>query len=535
MHQNKRHRSPPLEGPFDLVVVGGGINGTAIARDATLRGKSVLLVEKGDISSGTSSATSKMVHGGIRYLEQLRLGLVYESLRERHRLLRLAGHLVRPQSFLLPVYQGDPRPPWMIRLGLFLYDTMTLGKRLGRSTFLPPSETLLRAPELLSTGLLGGGIYHDAVMDDARLCILNAVACAEEGARLGTHATVRNYTELVRYSRSSPIRVHLRDRLNGQEATVLARHMVLALGPWSEPEFLVRSKGVHLVLPRWPAADGLLLTHSRDGRVFFVVPWLDRTIVGTTETPFDTAPDALRVEVDEVRYLLAELRRLFPKLRVESTDVLGTFAGVRPLARSTSRRNRPGSVSRKHRIIDRGDGVLSVVGGKYTTYRAVAEEVVDRLYRGSRCTTHRTPLPGADAGPWEAAQAEFHAEINAHGTEEIERLYRRYGTSLRHVLALGSTQPELAERLGEGVPERKSEVAYTAQHEFVAYPADFLERRTTLRYTADNGRAVYETVEALLDAHAPAHPQDLAAAKARYFDACAWEDSLRDAVAGQEA
>jgi glycerol-3-phosphate dehydrogenase len=535
MQENAPRRSRLLEGPFDLIVVGGGINGTAIARDATLRGKSVLLVEKGDLSGGTSSASSKMVHGGIRYLEQFRLGLVYESLRERHRLLKLAGHLVRPQSFLLPVYQGDPRPPWMIRLGLFLYDLLAAGKRLGRSTFLSPTQALERAPELLPDGLLGGGIYHDAVMNDARLCLLNAVGCAVEGTRLGTHSAVRNYAELIDYSTSSPLHVRIRDGLTGKETVVLGRQMVLALGPWSDPEFLVRSKGVHLVLPPWPTAEGLLLTHSRDGRVFFVIPWLDRTIVGTTETPFDTAPDALRVEPDEVAYLLGELRRLFPKLRIESTDILGTYAGVRPLAKATSRGGQPGSVSRKHRIIDQGNGVFTVVGGKYTTYRAVAEEVVDRLYPGSTCTTHQVPLPGADKGPWEQAKASFHAEIDAHGSVEVERLYHRYGSSLRDVLELARTAPGLGEPLGADVAELRAEVVHAVEKEFVVYPADFLERRTTLRYNQNNGRPVYDAVETLIQERGTADPTQLAAARARYFEACAWEDSLRDTVSGRKA
>jgi glycerol-3-phosphate dehydrogenase len=529
---DKRSARPPLlEGPFDLAVVGGGVNGTAIARDAVLRGKSVLLVEKGDFASGTSSASSKMVHGGIRYLEQLRLGLVYEALRERHLLLRLAPHLVRPQSFIIPVYEGARRGPRAIRLGLFLYDILACGRRLGRSRFLTPAEVLERVPELLSDGLLGGGVYFDAVMDDARLCLASVVAAQEEGRQLGVPVVVRNYTEMLRHEPASPLRLVVRDRLSGEDVVVRAHRLVRALGPWSDPALLARSKGVHLVLPRFPTADGLLLTHAADGRVFFLVPWLGRTVVGTTETPFDRDPEDLRVEPEEVRYLMDEVRRLFPKVSLPEEEILATFAGVRPLARASRLfgRRSLGSASRTHRIARDADGVLTLVGGKYTTYRAVAREVVDRLFPGSTCSTHRTPLPGGEGGPWSEFQKRIEPAAAARGMEEAERLFRRYGARLGDVLRLAERDPALGERLSPAMPELRAEAVHTILHELVVYPADFLARRTALRYGPGGGRDAYDAVEALIREHAPVVPRDLDVARERYFADLAWEDTLRHA------
>jgi len=515
-------RAPVLPGPYDLLVVGGGINGVAIARDAALRGRSVLLVEKGDFGSGTSSASSKMVHGGIRYLEQFRFGLVFEALIERHRLLRLAPHLVRPQSFLIPVYRDMRRGARLIRIGLFLYDTLALGRRLGKSVYLDAAATLARCPRLLPDGLIGGGIYWDGVMDDARLCLVNAIAASEE-SRTGVTTTIRNYTELVELRAGAPARARVRE-----EQSVLAHRVVRALGPWSEPELLVPSKGVHVVLPRLPLSDGLLLTHSRDGRVFFVIPSGESTVVGTTETPTSQPPEALRVESAEVDYLLAELNRLFPGLNVSRASITGTFAGIRPLARRAgrSRAGSAGAVSRTHRIVE-SDGVLTVVGGKYTTYRAIARAVVDRLYPSTRCETARRALPGGEHGDWTRARARFGARIERYGEEEVARLFRRYGARLEHVLALVDRRPELGERLGEGFPELRAEVVHAARSELAVYAADFLRRRTDLRFREGGGVALYDEVDELLRQAGAPLPRNGHRAREQYLEEIAWEDRLR--------
>ena len=526
-------RGPLLPGPFDLAIIGGGINGAGIARDAALRGKSVMLLERGDFGSGTSSRSSKMVHGGIRYLEQLRLGLVYEALRERSILLRIAPHLVKPQSFVLPFYDGALRGARTMKLGLRLYDLLALGKRIGRSVGLDRDEVIARVPGIRTEGLAGGGVYHDGVMDDARLVLANVLACGEiPGAPPGS-VVVRSYAEAASIRPGSPTALLVRDHVTGEESEVLAHRVVRAAGPWTDPSYLVRSKGVHLVLPAFPGQDGLLLTHSKDNRVFFCVPWLGRTVVGTTETPFDGSLDSLRVEGEDAAYLLDEIRRVLPGLAAQGRHILGSFAGVRPLARATGwfRSSSPGAVSRVHRIVEDSSGVVTVFGGKYTTYRAVAKEVVDRLYPASPCSTGRLPLPGGEAGPWSEFRQGAAAEIARLGEAEVLRLFDIYGARLRDVLRLVDTEPDLAAPLSPEHPTTRAEAVYGVLREHVVYPEDFLARRTTLRFTADGGRSAYDAVEAIIRARAPSPPRDLAAARSRYHEEVAREDALREALA----
>jgi glycerol-3-phosphate dehydrogenase len=536
-------RQPVPEGPFDLVVAGGGINGVAIARDAVLRGHSVALFEKGDIGGGTSSSSSKMIHGGIRYLEQLRLGLVQEALQERHLLLRLAPHLVRPQSFIIPLYEGARRGPRWVKLGLFLYDLLALGRRPGKSRFLSPEEVLARVPELRPEGLLGGGLYYDAVVDDARLCLLNAVAAREEAKARSTPFFLRSRVEVVACHYTTPLRVTISDAITGRRQEILTHRLVRALGPWTDPELLVPSKGVHLVLPRFPGADGLLMTHSQDGRAFFLIPWKGLTVVGTTETPFEGSPEGLRVEAAEVEYLFSELRRLFPRIRFTPADLLGVFAGVRPLARErgllarllawrTLGRRGTGSVSRKHCILDDGKGIWTVCGGKLTTYRAVARRVVDRLFGSNRCETDRLPLPGGEEGGWEEHRARRPASAGGDGADEKERerLFQRYGCRYREVLRLQREDPALAAPLGPGYRETRAEVLYCIRNEFVLYPEDFLARRTTLRYSADGGLGAYDAVEEMVRSWGRPLPPDLEAARERYVAERAWEAELRQVL-----
>ena len=527
-----RRTQPLPRGPFDLIVVGGGINGVAIARDAALRGHSVALFEKDDLASGTSSASSKMIHGGIRYLEQGRLGLVYESLRERHILSRLAPHLVRPQSFLLPMYAGGRRSPRWIRLGLWLYDTLSLGRRLGRSEFLGPDAARERAPELLDDGLEGTGVYWDAVMDDARLVVATAQSAAEAAAERSEPFVLRTYCEVIEHHATAPIRVRVRDRLRETEEEVTAHRLVYALGPWTDREQLLPSKGIHLVLPRFPFPDGLLLQHAGDGRVFFVVPWRGQTVVGTTETPFDGNPDDVRASADDVGYLLGEMARLFPSLGLGADDVAGIFAGVRPLARKKSwwpfgNGSRLGAASREHRLIDDGAGVFRVFGGKYTTHRAVAREVVDAALDRSSCETHRVPLAGGESPP-----GVVRSQLDARWADRLDgktldALVSRYGARTEAVLELCLAQADGLEPLGPGV--LRGEVAYSLAHEFCLTADDFLSRRTTLQF---GGEADYDDVERLLEAaDAPASPLRQVVQN-RYDEQRAWTAQLRRPVGG---
>jgi glycerol-3-phosphate dehydrogenase len=540
-------RAPIPEGPFDLAVIGGGINGAGIARDAVLRGLSVCLLEKDDFGSGTSSASSKMLHGGMRYLEQLELGLVFEALRERALQLRLAPHLVRSQTFLIPVYEGARRGPRMVRLGIFLYDLLALGRRLGRGAFLDAAAARARVPGILESGLLGAGLYFDGVMDDARLCLANVLDAAEAAAP--GQLAARNYAEVLTLRETSPLEIEVRDRVRNETRRVLARWAVRAVGPWTDlgplsdgPPLLVPSKGAHLVLPPLEASPahgphGLLLTHAEDGRVFFIIPWREKTLVGTTETPFAGDPGRLRVEPEDVDYLLAAAARLFPGRSFHRRDILGAFAGVRPLARSRFSGAGTGRVSRRHRIVDGGRGVLTVVGGKYTTYRAVARQVLDRIAPGRPCLTHRRPLHGGEAGGWEAYRAGRGGQWCARfGDAQVRTLFSRYGARLEEVLRLIDGDPELGDAIGPGV--LRAEAVHAVLREAACYPADVIARRTDLRYSAGNGREGYAAVEEAIRRHggaAGAIPADLDGAREAFFASLAWEDGLRGLTAAEAA
>ena len=536
-------RRPLPEGPFDLAIVGGGINGAAVARDAVLRGLTVCLLEKGDFASGTSSRSSKMLHGGMRYLENLQFGLVFEALRERTLQLKLAPHLTSAQQFVIPVYEDSRRSARWIRLGIALYDLLALGRRLGKGRFLSSDEVLERAPGLSGLGLLGGGLYFDGVMDDARLCLANFLD-AHEAARHGQLHS-RNYAEVTAVTATSPIGLTVHDRVLDREMRLLANRVVRVVGPWTDEKsgerLLEPSKGVHIVLPAIEASaygpHGLLLTHSRDGRVFFVVPWRGKTLVGTTETPFEGPPETVRVEPGEVEYLLSEFGRTFPELGFTAKDVLGTFAGIRPLARARLGWRRLGSVSRQHRIVDDGHGILTVVGGKYTNYRAVASTVVDHAAPGTpRSDTTCRPLHGGDGGDWERyRRAQASPYLDRFGEALVRHLFSRYGTKLSEVLALVDTDPALGEPLGGrsggrgGGLDIRAEVVHSVRRESVVYPADFLCRRTDLRFSTGNGRDIYDEVERLIRATVgpTGLPPDLEAARAAFFNELEWEDALR--------
>ena len=380
---------------FDAVVVGGGITGLGIARLAARNGLTVAVVERGDLGSGASSASSHMLHGGLRYLEHGDFALVSEALRERAAVSRMAPSLTHPTRFLIPFYRGDRRPPWMVRIGLMAYDAFAGRSSFARHATVRATEALALEPDLAPEGLTGAGLYSDAVMDDARLAVAVALDAASHGAVL------HNYTEAIaaRPAEGGTTDVLARDRLSGSELALRARVVINATGPWgdrtraallgslrpgsSEPAPLLRpSRGVHLVFPRLARAHGILLFARTDGRVFFVIPFGEHSLVGTTEvevvSPLDDA--AARPSVEEIRYLRAELSRVFPK--ASEAPALAVTSGVRPLLAGV------GSVSaatREHRVVDDG-AMLTVVGGKYTTFRVIARDtlaaVVLKLKRG---------------------------------------------------------------------------------------------------------------------------------------------------------
>lgn len=430
-------------GLFDLLVIGGGIVGAGVARDAAMRGLRVALCEQHDFAFGTSSRTSRLLHGGLRYLAQGRLGLVYEASREKCILHRIAPHLAQPLEFVFPTFRRSGWPRWQLAIGVKLYDLLCGGRNLGPSRWLSPDQVRRILPGLRSEGLTGGVAYYDALTQDARLVLDTLRSAHRAGALLA------NYMKVLQTHRTpTHWRVQVEDQLTGQGLEVSARAIVHAAGPWAEllpPSSLRlrRTKGVHLVLDRRrlkirpslpttpgpPALQGTsdpLPSGSSSGgtppgtnesfepspavvlaegsRIVFLIPWGNRLILGTTDTDYTGPNEAVRTEPEDVRYLLEVANRYFPDAKLTDSDILADWAGIRPLIYTG--RGGPSDISRAHLIRSPQPGWIDVAGGKLTTYRHIAEQVLDELSRqwGQRlppCRTAQLPLlESADDARW---------------------------------------------------------------------------------------------------------------------------------------
>jgi glycerol-3-phosphate dehydrogenase len=479
-------------GPFDLLVIGGGIYGAWVALDAARRGMQVALVERRDWAAGTSSASSKLVHGGLRYLENWHFALVRKSLIERQRLLRLAPHQVRPLRFVIPLYAGDRVGRRKLAAGLHLYDLLA-----GRARELPShlslgrDAVLGRVPWLSSDGLLGGFEYGDGVMDDARLVIEVVAAAVAAGA------VAVNHVEAVRLMLAAgEVRgAAVRDVLGGSpgEFDVPARVVVNCAGPWAAgllPEPARRgaqvryNKGIHLLMPSLGSDCALLVMARADGRPYFLIPWYGRTILGTTDTVFRGRPDDVRVEPEEIRYLLGEAGRVLGERRWTQDDVHGSYAGLRTLQERAAAS--PGAIPREWRLLSPLPGLLMPVGGKYTAARADAERIVDRagamMGRRAQGTTALHPLPSApeeEPGAWMARAVR---EGMAAGLDEMvaATAARRFGTRVAAIHRLAAGAPALASRIHRDLPFCLAEVLVAARDEMACTLEDILRRRIPL-------------------------------------------------------
>lgn len=457
---------------FDLLIVGGGINGAAIARDAAGRGRSVLLVEKDDLAAHTSSASSKLIHGGLRYLERYDFRLVRESLREREIMLRTAPHLVHPLRFVLPDPAGG-RPWWMIRLGLFTYDLLAGRGSLPRSRGLGPGDSPGRRP--LKPGFKLAA-YWDAWVDDARLVVLNALDAAERGAEIATR------TELLQARREGERWIA---DLSGARQ-VSARMLVNAAGPWVaqllEDRIGVESrcgvrlvKGSHILVPRLWQGDHAYILQQPDGRFVFALPYGERSLVGTTDVPVARPEDAA-ISTEEVDYLCRAVNLYFVR-QTAPADVVWSYAGIRALFDDGSASAK--DVTRDYRLeLDPGPGprLLSVFGGKITTARALAVEALDALGIGGFKFTVNSPLPGGNItrgfNTWlDELRAWMPADL-------LARLANAYGTRLDRLLDEVDSLEDLGRSFGGGLYER--EVRYLIDTEFAKTADDILWRRTKL-------------------------------------------------------
>lgn len=392
---------------FDLLVIGGGIVGAGVARDAASRGLRTLLLERSDFASGTSSRSSRLLHGGLRYLAQGRIGLVREASVEKMRLSRIAPHLCRPLPFLFPVWRGTGWSLWQLSLGVRIYDLLCGGRNLGRSSTLRPAEVLRLMPGLRREGLRGATRHFDALTNDARL-VIDTLRSAEEAG-----ATVRNYTTFVAGAPSGEgWACDVRDEIGGESVAVHARVVVNAAGAWASrlPRSGIRlrlTKGVHAVVDRHrlPVDEAVVLPEGN--RILFAIPWGERTILGTTDTDYEGDPADVRTEPADVAYILDVVNGAFPGARLEPADVISTWAGVRPLiAPRRKQAGAPSDVSRSHVIRMMEPGWFDVAGGKLTTYRRMAEQAVDRVggFLGGRLPVSATADLPLSQGPFSGVE-----------------------------------------------------------------------------------------------------------------------------------
>ena len=475
---------------FDILILGGGITGAGVALDAALRGFRVALIDKGDFASGTSSVSSKLVHGGLRYLEHGHFPLVYEALHERRLLLHNAPHLVHPLRFIIPFYRGARVPPWKWRAGLTLYDLLAGRSNLERSRPLGAACLQHAFPGLCSKGLRGGAAYFDAQMDDARLCLEVVKTAALHGA------VVANYVEAAAFEQQGGRITGVRalDRVGGGDFSIRARQVLNATGPWVDAicrlagdagsPHLQPTKGVHLIAPGRGLTEAFLLLQPRDGRVFFVIPWLGKTLIGTTDTHFGGQPEALTVTAEDVLYILEGHNHYFSPA-LEQQDILGSFVGLRPLIRA--RPEEPSAISREFQVFASPSGLLSVAGGKYTTYRRMAETITDTIARRHgrrrRAKTRDFPLDGAPAAAWDRFEPAETARLcsgNGLGESAARHLVGRYGRHAQDVAAYIARDRKLADPVIPGEPDLQAEFVYQREHEMAVYPADHLLRRTRL-------------------------------------------------------
>jgi glycerol-3-phosphate dehydrogenase len=506
---------------YDLVIIGGGITGAGIARDAVLRGMKVAMFEKGDFGSGTSSKSSKMIHGGLRYLEHGEIGLVFESVSERRVQTRVAPHLVRPQPFLVPIYRDHKPGLEMMNLGLWIYDSLALFRAPRMHKTFRGARAAELEPEIKHEGLKGVIEYYDCATDDARLVLENVLDARAEGAEC------RNYTQVVRLDRAPDGRVRgvvVRDVFTGAEERVEARAVVLAAGAWTDEAIqrfevpigrplLRRTKGVHVVFPRerLPVARAITLISPTDGRVMFVIPWRGRTVVGTTDTDFEGTADQVYADAADVDYLCAAANDYFPAAKLVPGDVIATWAGLRPLIRGRPDEDES-EVSREHEIFVRDDGMLIIAGGKLTTYRRMAKEVVRAAVKWLRehdtgfknnlqgAGTKQRPLPGAqglEEPTLDAVAKVGHRLMNQYGLdgETATHLCGVYGVRAEIIAKMIDADRSLGVRMNDDCPYLWAEVEFAAEHDMAKTVDDVLSRRVPLLLVGrDQGLDICERV-----------------------------------------
>lgn len=509
---------------FDVIVIGGGITGAAAARDAARRGYRTALVEARDFAEGTSSRSSRLIHGGLRYLEQFEFDLVFEASQERRTLLQIAPHLVRPLEFVFPIYESGRVGKLKLDAGMWLYDALSLFRNIERHQMLDTEEVLAREPGLLSEGLLGGARYFDAQVDDARMVLTTVAGAVAAGAAAANRLEVVEV--LVDYdAEDGPVAtgVTVRDEA-GAEWPIWAPAVLNATGPWADitleragahdPPLLSPTRGSHVHVSRGklPHRSALILESPVDGRIMFVLPWGDLAMIGTTDDFYAGPPEDVVPTAGDVRYLLDSANALFPEADLGIDDVLSAWAGLRPLVVEEGAAE--GEVSREFVIREDPRGLFTIAGGKFTSHRSMAEELIDRTrdylrkvhdvkVRRRRSDTEDVPLPGGDFESLDELCAALRPEAQERGlsVQTADWLAQAHGTRFHRILELIDENPALAAPIVSDRPYIAADAAFAATSEMAVHAEDVLFRRTHVGLeTREFGAACQRVVEVMAEA-----------------------------------
>jgi len=530
---------PELTGePFDVIVVGAGINGVGIAQDAALRGLRVALLEQDDLCSGVSAWSGRLVHGGLRYLEQYDFGLVHESLSERERLFRLAPHLVKPVPLMVPIYKHNRRPGWLVELGMITYDGLSLRKTPPTHRFLTRKRTERRFGGASTDGLSGSVVFYDGQVEAAeRLCVEIAVDARAAGAVISTKMRVDGPL----MQDGVVVGVRATDRLTGEQTEVRAPlvynvagaaidRLMTGEGIPAQPRLNGGTKGSHLIVDKFPGAptDVIYYESRLDGRLVLIIPWAGRYMIGTTDIRFDGDPDDARCDIGEVDYLLGEVNALIPQAKLTLDDVLYTFSGVRPLPYVPDKAE--SSVPRSHVLHDHASsglpGLVTVVGGKLTTYRQLAEDAVDdafkRLGRTAPASpTRKRPFVGAQFVDVPTLKVALQARTGLPDAQ-VKRLVDLYGSRAFQVWQLTEQDPALAKVIHpSGV--LAAELIFAVDDDLARTLTDVFARRVLLAFEPGHGLTSVDASAAVLATHLGWDDSEKAVQIAEYHD---WLDKL---------
>jgi glycerol-3-phosphate dehydrogenase len=495
-----------LSSNWDVIIIGAGINGTGIARDAAMRGLRVLVLEKEDISCATSAWNTRLIHGGLRYLEYFEFYLVRESLAERERLLKNAPHLVKPLPLTIPFYKQNQRGPLIFWMGMVLYDILSFDKSLDHHHIYSKDQVMSKVGELNPEGLSGAAMYYDCQVDyPERLSVENVLSAQQHGAMLINYAKVNRFLLEGNVVKG----VEFTDTLSGKTYTVHGSLVINVGGPWVDEvlkglgkpvkQMIGGTKGSHIVVNSFPGAPkmGIYFEARADKRPMFIIPWTGRLLIGTTDFHYKGDLDRVVMDDDEMEYLINETNIILPQAKITPEKVLYSYSGVRPLPYTGDKK--AGAVTRRHIIHDHApevEGLLSIIGGKLTTFRNLAQQCVDlaekKLGRKATvCQTIKTPLPGAGAGDFSTYRESF---IKQSGLDEevASRLVKIYGARAEEILQLTQRDTRLMQRLSPQDPTLAAEVVFALQSEMAETIRDVLLRRTMSGYNNQVGLDVVE-------------------------------------------